>query len=137
MTTASARARGPLYLDTHVAIWLRRGDHRRLPNAVRQRLARDPELRISPMVYVELDVLREIGRLREDAATIVGALSRGLGLRVCDIPFASVAAASSRLARTRDPFDRLIVAQAVAAGAPLVTRDERIHRHAPDVAYWE
>jgi PIN domain nuclease of toxin-antitoxin system len=29
----------------------------------------------------------------------------------------------------RDPFDRLIVANAKAAGAPLVTRDERIHKH--------
>ena len=30
---------------------------------------------------------------------------------------------------TRDPFDRLIVANAKAAGAPLITKDERIRKH--------
>jgi PIN domain nuclease of toxin-antitoxin system len=30
---------------------------------------------------------------------------------------------------TCDPFDRLIVANAKAAGAPLVTKDEGIRRH--------
>ena len=29
----------------------------------------------------------------------------------------------------RDPFDRLIVAQAIANEAPLVTKDEKIRRH--------
>jgi PIN domain nuclease of toxin-antitoxin system len=30
---------------------------------------------------------------------------------------------------TRDPFDRLIVAHASLHGAPLVTKDEHLHRH--------
>jgi PIN domain nuclease of toxin-antitoxin system len=29
----------------------------------------------------------------------------------------------------RDPFDRLIVAQASANDAPLITKDEKIRRH--------
>lgn len=128
-----ARGADRLYLDTHVLIWLRRGELRRFPATVRQRLDYEPELRISPMVLVELDVLHEIGRLTESSTTLVGAL--GLGIKVCDLPFSAVAAAATHLAWTRDPFDRLIVAQAVVAQAPLVTRDRTIHRHSA-VAYW-
>lgn len=135
MTTLDAKGRWPLYLDTHVAIWLRRGDLHRFPRPVRERLDRDPELRISPMVVVEIDVLHQIGRLREGSAALVGALSRELGLKVCELPFPAVAAAAAHVGWTRDPFDRLIVAHAVAARAPLVTRDADIHRHSP-VAYW-
>lgn len=124
-----------IYLDTHVTIWLRDGQVGKLPRRVRERLDRDEELRISPMVVVEIDVLREIGRIDEGSAAIIGVLSRGLGLRVCDLPFPAVAAAAAHLAWTRDPFDRLIVAQAVVAQAPLVTRDRTIHRHSA-VAYW-
>lgn len=131
----SPERRGVLYLDTHAAIWLRRGDVGRFPRTVVDRLDRDPELRISPMAVVEIDVLHEIGRIREGSAVLVGALARGLGLRVCDLPFPAVAAAAAHLTWTRDPFDRLIVAQAVVAKAPLVTRDRSIHRHSA-VAYW-
>ena len=131
----AARGRGPLYLDTHVAIWLRRGALARLPATVRERLDHGPELRVSPMVLVELDLLHEIRRLSEDSTTLIGALALDLGLKVCDLPFPAVAAAATHLTWTRDPFDRLIVAQAVVAKAPLVTRDRTIHRHSA-VAYW-
>jgi PIN domain nuclease of toxin-antitoxin system len=128
-----ARGADRLYLDTHVLIWLRRGELRRFPATVRRRLDYEPELRISPMVLVELDVLHEIGSLTESSTTLVGGLD--LGIKVCDLPFPAVAAAAAHLAWTRDPFDRLIVAQAVVAQAPLVTRDRTIHRHSA-VAYW-
>lgn len=39
------------------------------------------------------------------------------------------------LSWTRDPFDRLIVANALADGADLVTADERIRQHT-DIAVW-
>ncbi|CAN5501715.1 hypothetical protein BH23ACT3_BH23ACT3_09460 [soil metagenome] len=46
----------------------------------------------------------------------------------------SVTAADS-LPWTRDPFDRLIVADAIAAATPLLTRDDTIHANC-DVAIW-
>lgn len=43
--------------------------------------------------------------------------------------FAEVVAAGPRLAYTRDPFDRLIVAHATLLRARLATLDEAMHQH--------
>jgi PIN domain nuclease of toxin-antitoxin system len=45
------------------------------------------------------------------------------------IPFADVVATALRLDWTRDPFDRLIVAQAIAEDANLATRDRVVRRN--------
>lgn len=124
-----------IYLDTHACAWLFLGRLRLLPKRVLERIDRADDLRISPMVALELDFMHEIGRTAQPARVVVATLGAELGLKVCDLPFSAVAAAATHLAWTRDPFDRLIVAQAVVAQAPLVTRDRTIHRHSA-VAYW-
>jgi hypothetical protein len=57
---------------------------------------------------------------------VVEALRREVGLEVCDLPFAQIAEAAIEQSWTRDPFDRLIVSQAILRGAPLLTRDRAI-----------
>ncbi|MEO8099159.1 MAG: PIN domain-containing protein [Acidobacteriota bacterium] len=57
---------------------------------------------------------------------IVAHLAADIGLKVCDLPFAAVARQASEETWTRDPFDRIIVAQARVANATLITRDETI-----------
>jgi PIN domain nuclease of toxin-antitoxin system len=52
---------------------------------------------------------------------------RDIGLRVCDRPFSDVARQAAIEGWTRDPFDRLIVAQARLAKAALITRDTTMH----------
>lgn len=124
-----------IYLDTHAVVWLFLGRLELLPKRVLERIDRADDLRISPMVALELDLLHQIGRTRRPARDVIADLGARAGLRVCDLPFAAVAAAATPLTWTRDPFDRLIVAQAIAARAQLLTRDRRIRRHAP-VASW-
>lgn len=83
-------------------------------------------LLLSPMVLVELTFLHETGRIIEPARTVLRNLQAGLDLRLCEHPFREVAMAAETLSWTRDPFDRLIVAQAQATGGSLLTRDRRI-----------
>jgi PIN domain nuclease of toxin-antitoxin system len=48
-------------------------------------------------------------------------------MTVCDHPFPIIAEVALGEARTRDPFDRIIVAHGKANGvAPLLTKDEAI-----------
>jgi PIN domain nuclease of toxin-antitoxin system len=67
--------------------------------------------------------------------TVVDSLSASLGLSVCAAPFAAVVREAERHMWTRDPFDRLIVAQAALADAPLVTKDGDVHRHYAHAAW--
>jgi PIN domain nuclease of toxin-antitoxin system len=76
-----------------------------------------------------LQLLHEIKRLRAVALKVIDRLSSEIGLAVCRLPFASVVEHAVEQSWTRDPFDRLIVAQASANDAALVTKDGDIRGH--------
>ena len=116
------------YLDTHVVVWLYASGTEALSPRAAEAIARADDLRVSPMVRLELQYLWEIGRVSDPAVTVLDALHAALGLTVCPAPFPAVVAEAERSPWTRDPFDRLIVAQASIHGAPLVTKDEAMHR---------
>jgi PIN domain nuclease of toxin-antitoxin system len=116
------------YVDTHVLLWLYRNELERFSPAARRHLEAD-ELVASPAVVLELQFLYEVGRFKPGARKILEDLSGDIGLTVCELPFSRVAGAALDLSWVRDPFDRLIVANAKAARAPLVTKDEMIRRH--------
>ena len=124
-----------IYLDTHVVVWIHASALDRLsPEALRKMEGAD-EIRISPMVRLELQHLYEIGRVTQPGGPVIDALQASLGLQVCDIPFPLVARAAEGETWTRDPFDRIIVAQASLARAPLLTKDRTLHDHY-DRATW-
>jgi PIN domain nuclease of toxin-antitoxin system len=116
------------HLDTHVVAWLYAGELSRIPAAARSVVER-ASLAVSPIVALELAYLHEIERLTVGPDVILDALDRQLGLRVDDSPFASVVVAATALTWTRDPFDRLIAAQAAVAAETLVTADRTIREH--------
>ncbi|MCL4234071.1 MAG: PIN domain-containing protein [Deltaproteobacteria bacterium] len=118
-----------VHLDTHVAMWLFAGDRRRL-KPVWKTLDRS-DLVLSPMALVELQFLYEIGRAKVPATEVVADLVERVGLRVSDAPFAKVALSAVDQSWTRDPFDRLIVANAAVERKRLVTSDETVLAHYP------
>jgi PIN domain nuclease of toxin-antitoxin system len=118
-----------IYVDTHVIAWLYQGELARISSVVQKRLDADADVRISPIVALELELLYEIKRVKAPAAHVIVAIEREAGIRVCPLPLHEVVDSAYDLKWTRDPFDRLIVAHAAAAEAPLITRDEHIRRH--------
>jgi PIN domain nuclease of toxin-antitoxin system len=115
--------------------WLYEGADRRIPDAARALLDSEEPF-VSPLVELELTYLHEVGRVTEPAAAPLSALGRTIGLRVADTSLAAVARAATEIRWTRDPFDRMIAAQAVVADAPLVTADRAILEHLPQ-ATWD
>jgi PIN domain nuclease of toxin-antitoxin system len=117
------------YLDTHVAAWLYAGRVDLLPPRVVDAIEAEDELAISPAVVLELEYLREVGRLAVGGNAVAQSLSAQIGLRVHDLSFAVLVESALDLDWTRDPFDRLIVGQAALTRSALLTKDRAIRRH--------
>lgn len=124
-----------MFLDTHVVVWLYAGELERIAPFARQRIE-EQDLLISPMVILELQFLKEIGRLTVESHTMVSALTKTLGLQVCELSFNQVILEALIQDWTRDPFDRMIVAHAAARNLPLLTKDDTILAHYRK-AFWD
>jgi PIN domain nuclease of toxin-antitoxin system len=122
-----------LHIDTHVALWLAAGDKRRL-RPVQGRLRR-AELFISPFVAVEMELLREVGRIRAPVRDVLDILTDDHDVQEAGGDIGEIGRRARLLGWTRDPFDRFIVAHAQASEAQLLTADEAIRQHFPDACW--
>ena len=115
-----------LLLDTHILLWWRQDDPR-LPRKWDDKFV-DPEkyeILFSLVSIWEISIKRSIGKLRMDGHT--EDFARTL---VTDHGFFQLPLELHEIARTeqlpmhhRDPFDRLLIAQAIEAGATAITDD--------------
>ena len=118
------------YLDTHALVWLYAGVVERCA-AASQRVIETHDLLVSPMALLEVQYLCEKSVVTVTPDTLFAELAQTIGLAVCAIPFAMVTRSAFTMSWTRDPFDRLIVAQAMVYGRPLVSKDRLIAQYYP------
>jgi PIN domain nuclease of toxin-antitoxin system len=117
-----------MYLDTHVVVWLFSG-RTDLLSLRAQEAIENEDLLISPIVSLELQYLFETNRITQQAHTIIKELSRVTGLSLCNQPFDKIIAEANRMHWTRDPFDRIITANASLGKNHLLTKDASILSH--------
>ncbi|OCB03472.1 hypothetical protein BBC27_07590 [Acidithiobacillus ferrivorans] len=122
------------YLDTHALVWLYAGVVDRFA-AASQRVIETHDLLVSPMALLEIQYLCEKGVVTVTPDTLFAELAQTIGLAVCTIPFAMISRSAFALSWTRDPFDRLIVAQAMVYGRPLVSEDRLIAQYYPHTVW--
>jgi PIN domain nuclease of toxin-antitoxin system len=122
------------FLDTHAAVFLWEGRIEMFGPASRKALQQGGLL-ISPMVRLELQFLKEVGKLKAEPDQLLGALGSDLGVTMTSDPMDSLVALAMSLSWTRDPFDRMIVATALLHRTPLVTRDRLIRENFPGTVW--
>ncbi len=81
------------------------------------------------MVAMELETLHAVGRLKSEPDRVLDVAERAFSVARSPAGFNDVVEAARTFAWTRDPFDRLIVANAIADGVRLLTADGNIRRH--------
>jgi PIN domain nuclease of toxin-antitoxin system len=123
-----------LYLDTHAAVYLYMGDLTLFGPKGKKLLKTEP-LIISPIVLLELEYLYEISRINSSSSKIYAALKKDCDLEICQTSFSDVITCAKTLIWTRDPFDRIIAAQALVNKGNLLTKDQTITTHY-DLARW-
>ncbi len=119
-----------LLLDSHVLLWAA-GFPERLPEAARAQIA-DPatELWFSAASLWEIAIKRSLGRPDFDVDARV--LRRGLlDHGYVELPVTSAHAVAIDLLPPihRDPFDRLLIAQALVEGLALLTADTLVAQY--------
>ena len=124
-----------IFLDTHVLIWLYAGKLKLFSNLALREI-RKSNLCFSPVVKLELRYLYEIGKISEKPDKIVNALKQEIGLKEANDDFAAVVNEAINQGWTRDPFDRIISAQAKIRNAKLLTKDQTILSNC-NFAFWE
>lgn len=124
-------------LDTHVFLWavMQPGE---LSQKVR-RLLENPanELLVSAACAWEIATKFRLGKL-PSAKAVVGDFDEvimRLGTRVLPITHAHALRAGGYRQRHRDPFDRILVAQAEIEGLPLVSRDRALRHFGVDLLW--
>lgn len=115
-----------LFIDTHVAVFIHNGDPALLSPTGLHILDSAEAIVLSPMAALELGYLYESGKIRFRSEEITGFLSRELGISIETGGFGRAVLHAVSLTWTRDPFDRIITAQAALSGATLLTRDRTI-----------
>ena len=115
-----------LLLDTHVVLWQLSGE-RRLSEPAREAIAAADDLLLSVVSYAEMGVKAAVGKLRvpEDLHRRVA----DLGVRTLALSPAHGLAVSALPPHHRDPFDRLIVSQAMIEKLTVVTADTHFRNY--------
>jgi PIN domain nuclease of toxin-antitoxin system len=119
-----------LLLDTHVALWGITGDPT-LGAEFLDRLRHDPDIFLSPVSLWEITIKQGTGKLAgpPDLAERV----RDMGFRELPVTHAHAIAARRLPPHHRDPFDRILVAQAITEGFSLASRDASIGLYDVDI----
>ena len=117
-------------LDTHVLIWMAT-DHPRAGEGVRRLLADADERYVSAASAYEIAIKVRLGKLPGGRSLLDGWSRLLRNLQAIELPLAvtHMTRAGSMAWAHRDPFDRMLVAQAQLEGLVLVTDDAAIRSY--------
>jgi PIN domain nuclease of toxin-antitoxin system len=129
-----------LLLDTHTWLWwLVKGEQKHFSPRVSQAISEAESLYLSAATYWEISIKVSLGKLRwGNEPWNWQVLEHGLQLNQAiwlPIQRAHCERASKLSLHHRDPFDRMLIAQALVEDLVLVTKDKNIKRYGVKVLW--
>jgi PIN domain nuclease of toxin-antitoxin system len=120
-----------LLLDTHTFLWWDRGE---LARSVVKRIQAAGDVYVSAASAWEIAIKASLGKIDAHASVAEASLDYGFLPLAISLEHADAVRALPR--HHRDPFDRILVAQAMAEKLTLVSKDPLIARYGVAVV-WE
>ena len=124
-------------LDTHTFLWLA-AEPEKLSPAVQVIVEQgDAKLLLSAASSWEIALLVKLGRieLAEAPDIFIPSAMQALQITPLSIGFATAIAAASLPLIHRDPFDRILAAEALRSNITLLSKDEIIHKYGVRVVW--
>jgi len=122
-----------LLLDTHAALWWLADDDRIGQEVIRHLTDDTNQVLISAVVVWEVAIKRSLGKL--DAPEDLAPTLLGAGAQPLPVTPEHAAAVEKLPWRHRDPFDRMLVAQALTEDAAIVSRDEPLSEYGVTIVW--
>lgn len=116
-----------LLLDTHVFVWFL-ADSSKLSKKARREIDAAEEVAVSAASLWEIAIKASLGKIDIDVERAHEGISAS-GFVELPVRAAHAAAVCELPAHHRDPFDRMLVAQAVSEPLALLTADRRLSRY--------
>jgi PIN domain nuclease of toxin-antitoxin system len=117
-----------LLLDTHLFLWAVAGS-KRMPSEARRLIENADAVYVSAASIWEAAIKASIGKLEADAAALTAAIGES-GFRELPIRASHAAGVAALPRHHADPFDRLLVAQAISEPLRLLTVDAALAPYA-------
>jgi PIN domain nuclease of toxin-antitoxin system len=123
-----------LLLDTHLVVWWMAGEASRIsPKALRSLGSEGMEPVVSAVTIWEVAIKRGLGKL--DVPDDLLPQLEGAGIELLAVTPRHADLVASLPLHHRDPFDRLLVAQAMLESLPLVSDDQSVGRYDVEVIW--
>ena len=116
-----------LLLDTHIYLWYLAAS-RKLPKSVLNRIEIAEVVYISAASIWEAGIKIKQGRLQANSRDLVAGIASS-GFKELPMTATHSALAASLPEHHRDPFDRMLIAQAMSEPLKLLTSDEILRRY--------
>lgn len=120
-------------LDTHTLLWWVTGD-RRLSRRARE-LIGEGNILISVVSLWEIEIKRGLKRIVADTNAIIDEVTRTDGFYLLDLRAAHISSLAGLPPLHRDPFDRILAAQAQWEHVPLISGDRAIRGYPIEVEW--
>ncbi|HEU5457211.1 MAG TPA: type II toxin-antitoxin system VapC family toxin [Terracidiphilus sp.] len=113
-----------LLLDTHIFLWMVNGNLR-VGTRERELIANAKEVYVSSATLWEIAIKFSVGKLRVDMNALLEEIATG-GFRQLPVMNRHAMAVAQLPLHHRDPFDRMLVAQAMTEPMRLLTSDAQL-----------
>lgn len=113
-----------LLLDTNILLWLM-SDNKRLTSSARSLIVDASEVYVSSVSFWEVAIKWRIGKIEEDPRLIAGQLDAA-GILELQMTNRHALATGTLPLLHNDPFDRLLIAQAITETMRLLTADAKL-----------